>query len=140
MAVNQSRRRALLLASQIDGASANHGATMMFCGEYEGRLETSHLSFRADEVRRSVGSLYFGYGANISQDAGWAEARKRGWRVVKVKIVRANEYPAHGEVAGVLAQLRHAYRNLIDGAVKNQKEFANGLIAPQIRRLERLQQ
>lgn len=43
------------------------------------------------------------------------------------------------EIAGVVAQLRQAYQHLIGGTVKNQKMFAEGLIAPQIRRLERLQ-
>jgi hypothetical protein len=35
-----------------------------------------------------------------------------------------------------LAQLRHAYAHLVAGRVTNQKEFADGLIAPAIRHLE----
>jgi hypothetical protein len=35
-----------------------------------------------------------------------------------------------------LAQLRHAYQQLADGLVKDQKAFADGLIAPAIRSLE----
>lgn len=35
-----------------------------------------------------------------------------------------------------LAQLRHVYQQLTEGAVRNQKQFAEGLIAPQIRTLE----
>lgn len=38
---------------------------------------------------------------------------------------------------GVIAQLRHAYMQLAAGTVRNQKQFADGLIAPQIRELER---
>lgn len=36
-----------------------------------------------------------------------------------------------------MAQLRHAYKQLKAGTVKNQAEFADGLIAPQIKTLER---
>ena len=42
------------------------------------------------------------------------------------------------ELTGALAQLRHAYMQLDAGTVMKQKEFANGLLAPQIRRLEKL--
>jgi hypothetical protein len=35
-----------------------------------------------------------------------------------------------------IAQLRHAYSNLVCGQVSNYKTFANGLIAPSIRSLE----
>lgn len=35
-----------------------------------------------------------------------------------------------------LAQLRHAYAQLAAGAVKDQKKFADGLIAPIIRMIE----
>jgi hypothetical protein len=34
------------------------------------------------------------------------------------------------------AQLRHAYKQLMEEAVKDQKQFAEGLIAPAIRHLE----
>jgi hypothetical protein len=37
-----------------------------------------------------------------------------------------------------LAQLRHAYTQLKAGTVKDQPQFADGLIAPAIRELERL--
>lgn len=37
-----------------------------------------------------------------------------------------------------LGNLRHAYTNLSDGNVTKQKEFADGLIAPAIRDIERL--
>jgi hypothetical protein len=40
------------------------------------------------------------------------------------------------ELAFAIAQLRHAYAQLAVGAVKDQKQFADGLIAPQIRALE----
>ena len=42
------------------------------------------------------------------------------------------------ELIGVVAQLRHAYAQLIQGSVKNQHAFARGLIGPQIERLEKL--
>jgi len=38
----------------------------------------------------------------------------------------------------IIAQLRHAYSQLASGSVSNQKNFADGLIAPQIERLEEL--
>ena len=38
----------------------------------------------------------------------------------------------------VLAQLRHAYAHLAAERVVRQREFADGLIAPQIRALEAL--
>jgi hypothetical protein len=47
------------------------------------------------------------------------------------------------ELDGVLAQLRHAYQQLVahDGrwSRRGMKDFANGLLAPQIRKLEQLQ-
>lgn len=41
-------------------------------------------------------------------------------------------------VTGITGQLRHAYKQLNDETVTDQKELANGLIAPQIARLEEL--
>ena len=37
-----------------------------------------------------------------------------------------------------VAQLRHAYAQLSAGAVVDQKEFADGLISPQITRIENI--
>ena len=48
------------------------------------------------------------------------------------------EQRAADGLAGVIAQLRHANMQLAAGAVKDQKQFADGLIAPQIRKLEKL--
>lgn len=42
------------------------------------------------------------------------------------------------ELIGIIAQLRHAYTQLKAGTVVKQEQFAEGLIAPQIRRLEKL--
>ena len=42
------------------------------------------------------------------------------------------------EITAVLAQLRHAYTQLMHGAVKNQHAFGRSLIGPQIERLEKL--
>lgn len=39
-----------------------------------------------------------------------------------------------------LAQLRHAYKQLIEGVVKDQAQFAKGLIGPVIEHLEKTQQ
>ena len=39
----------------------------------------------------------------------------------------------------VLAQLRHLYTHLNEGRVRDQPQIANGLLAPQIEKLERLQ-
>jgi hypothetical protein len=39
-----------------------------------------------------------------------------------------------------LAQLRHAYTQLMHGAVLDQPQFAMGLIGPQIVRLEKLRE
>lgn len=36
----------------------------------------------------------------------------------------------------MLAQLRHAYKQLNENSVKDQKQFADGMIAPIIRALE----
>lgn len=41
------------------------------------------------------------------------------------------------ELRHVLAQLRHAYAQLAAETVQDQKQFANGLISPQIKRLEK---
>jgi hypothetical protein len=43
------------------------------------------------------------------------------------------------EVDRVLAQLRHAYQQSSAGAISDQRAFAAGLLAPVIRRLERVQ-
>lgn len=40
------------------------------------------------------------------------------------------------ELTFAVAQLRHAYAQLAAGAVGDQKEFADGLISPQIARIE----
>lgn len=37
-----------------------------------------------------------------------------------------------------IAQLRHAYTHLMAGRASDQSEFGRGLIAPEIRRLERI--
>jgi hypothetical protein len=50
-----------------------------------------------------------------------------------------HEQPMEKEMAFVLAQLRHGYQQLIQGAVKNQHAFARGLIGPCIEKLERAQ-
>jgi hypothetical protein len=42
------------------------------------------------------------------------------------------------ELTGVIAQLRHAYMHLVGGTVKDQRQLAEGLIAPQIAKLERM--
>ena len=42
------------------------------------------------------------------------------------------------ELSFAIAQLRHAYAQLAAGEVKNQKEFADGLISPQIERIEKV--
>lgn len=52
------------------------------------------------------------------------------------------EPEAQVELAGVTAQLRHAYQNLVAHenrwSRRGMQEFADGLIAPQIRKLERI--
>jgi hypothetical protein len=42
------------------------------------------------------------------------------------------------ELTFAVAQLRHAYANLAAGTVVDQKEFADGLISPQIARIEKM--
>lgn len=42
------------------------------------------------------------------------------------------------ELERIAAQLRHAYSHLVNGRVIDLHAFADGLLAPQIRRLERL--
>jgi hypothetical protein len=42
------------------------------------------------------------------------------------------------ELTGAVAQLRHAYAQLAAGGVINQKEFADGLISPQIATIEKV--
>jgi hypothetical protein len=42
------------------------------------------------------------------------------------------------ELSFAAAQLRHAYMQLAAGTVVNQKEFAEGLISPQIERIEKV--
>jgi hypothetical protein len=42
------------------------------------------------------------------------------------------------ELTLAVAQLRHAYAQLAAGTVKDQKEFADGLISPQIERIEKV--
>jgi len=42
------------------------------------------------------------------------------------------------ELTFAVAQLRHAYANLAAGKVVDQKEFADGLISPQIARIEKV--
>ena len=61
----------------------------MFCGELGGLLEPNHIAFRADAVRQSIsemyGRRYHGSAEAIFRER-WREARKDGWRVVKVEV------------------------------------------------------
>lgn len=54
-------------------------------------------------------------------------------------IPRLLEASAKRPDAFDVARLRHAYEHLAAGRVVNQKEFADGLIAPVIRRMEEQQ-
>jgi hypothetical protein len=50
-----------------------------------------------------------------------------------------NDTPDHlRDLDFSIAQLRHAYTHLMAGRASKQGEFGRGLIAPEIRRLERL--
>ncbi len=42
------------------------------------------------------------------------------------------------DLAGIIAKLRHAYSHLAAERVTKQKMFADGLIAPAIRKLEQI--
>lgn len=42
------------------------------------------------------------------------------------------------DLQGVLAQLRHLYGHMVNGRVWDTTEAANGLLSPQIRKLERI--
>lgn len=42
------------------------------------------------------------------------------------------------EIETALGQLRHAYAQLLAGSVRDQVQFAKGLIGPQIERIERV--
>ena len=44
------------------------------------------------------------------------------------------------ELGIAIAQLRHAYKQIVNGDVRDWQSFANGLLAPQIERLERFHQ
>ncbi len=126
----------------------------MFCGEFERELVPGHLAFRAAEVRRSIAALFAGTcecDLTRGNIPGWYLAHKGGWRVVPVLVTywktgcEAENLYWHGvnrraihDIDDVLAQLRHAYANLIERRVFDPVEFADGLIAPQIRRLEGL--
>ncbi|MDE4914916.1 hypothetical protein [Methylobacterium sp. 092160098-2] len=43
-----------------------------------------------------------------------------------------------GELERIAAELRHAYSHLVNGRVTDLRAFAEGLVAPQIRRIELL--
>jgi hypothetical protein len=51
---------------------------------------------------------------------------------------RDMRHDEEAEIKVVLAQLRHAYDHLVNGTAKHPQQMANGLIGPQIARLERL--
>ena len=44
------------------------------------------------------------------------------------------------ELGIAIAQLRHAYKQIVNGEVRDWQSFAKGLLAPQIERLERFHQ
>lgn len=54
-----------------------------------------------------------------------------------MKVDEANQ-PT--ELDRILAELRHLYTQLVGGHVKDTARAANGLLAPQIRRLEAMQE
>lgn len=79
---------------------------------------------------------------NIARPANAAAATAHILRHIDAAV--ASERRAHEETRAALARvsddLRHAYLNLVAGRViiGGMREFADGLIAPQIRKLEKL--
>lgn len=53
-----------------------------------------------------------------------------------IRNLQAENKRLRADASAPLSQLRHAYAQLAAGTVKDQKQFANGLIAPAIRQLE----
>lgn len=62
--------------------------------------------------------------------------RCKGWGIGNVVDYRIDPCPECMSREFHLAQLRHAYSHLMAERVRNQREFADGLIAPVIRYLE----
>jgi hypothetical protein len=58
--------------------------------------------------------------------------------IMRLRLLKNASPNTQRDIDIVLAQLRHAYMQLMGGYVINQQEFARGLIAPQIRTLEEL--
>lgn len=55
----------------------------MFCGELDGKIEPSHIAFRADEIRHKLAVMFHPGGP---ADIGWEFAKRAGWRVVPVEV------------------------------------------------------
>jgi hypothetical protein len=76
---------------------------------------------------------------------GFPRKRLLGWdlvfRAARACFESRNPKVEHGSgrLAQTLAELRHAYENAANGRIGDQRMFAEGLIAPAIRRLEELQ-
>lgn len=58
-------------------------AVQMFCAELNGELDPAYIAIRKDAVRYYVGSLF---DVNPPDTKGWQQARKAGWRIVKVRV------------------------------------------------------
>jgi hypothetical protein len=88
----------------------------------------------ADEIERMRIALQ-----DVASTLDWACHGSMEGRLRKVAEA-ALKPTLEGELELIIANLRHAYAQLAAGTVRlqNQKEFADGLIAPQIRKLEKM--
>jgi hypothetical protein len=61
----------------------------MFAGELDGQLEPSYIGFRANNLRHQIGRMFPG---RLPERDGWIEARKAGWRIVRVVVTDERQW------------------------------------------------
>ena len=84
--------------------------------------------------KKMRGRRRFSVGLPMKQLPKW----KSQLRGIRAGQSRGRSEAEKMNLDAIIAQLRHAYEQLAAGNVKDQKQFAEGLIAPQIRALEKI--
>jgi hypothetical protein len=55
----------------------------IYAGEYRKKIFLQYINRRAYDLREIIGGLY-----SWDEHSGWQAARRRGWRIVSLKITR----------------------------------------------------
>jgi len=92
----------------------------------------AHMALEAaNEIERLRTAL-----KDVASTLDWQRPGSMEGRLREVALAALK--PPASELELIISNLRHAYMQLAADTVRLQKEFADGLIAPQIRKLEKM--